>query len=116
FEARARKDGVTWSPGAVAQRIVECRADCHGIPVFRTRFAGEEMLVNGEPVVLMVCYRGGDRCSGTFFVNVPEDQVDAMRQQSGEWQLFLQKWDEADLLPRRVRQRIGAALSAPVHA
>ncbi len=116
YERSAATDGQPWKSRDVAQKIIDCRSNCRGIPLFRPKFAKEQLRVDGKPAVLMICLKGKKGCPGTFFTDVPPETVRDMENRSGEWRYFLQKWDEEDALTTDLRQRIGEALTAEVNA
>ncbi|MBA7649415.1 hypothetical protein ES703_57212 [subsurface metagenome] len=69
----------------VADWIVVCRVD-GGLPMFKTRFAGERY---PEGHVLAVCWAGRGLIEGQWFKDVPSEDVELMESKHGEWKDIL---------------------------
>lgn len=66
-----------------------------GLPMFRTRFAGARW---GDNMVLAVCY--GDEeppISGGFFTDVPEEDIERMERETGDWRWIVEKYGSDEL-------------------
>lgn len=71
----------------VANWIVACRVD-GGLPLFKTRFAGERY---PEGHVLAVCWAGRGLIEGQWFKNVSSKDVGLMESKYGEWKDILRE-------------------------
>lgn len=109
FEARAKKHGIDWTPDRIVEQIISCRADCKGIPIFKTKYGGRPLQVDGKPVVMISCWAGKD-CRGKYFRNIPEDALSAIASKDGDWKHFLREY--ASDVPAMLRARFGEAFQA----
>ena len=66
-----------------------------GLPMFRTRYAGARW---GDDMVMAVCY--GDEeppISGGFFTDVPEEDIERMERETGDWRWIVEKYGDDEL-------------------
>jgi hypothetical protein len=71
-----------WSPEEVKSFVVACRTQ-GGVPMFRTRYAGERFRGDG---VMAICYAGP--LMTTVFEDVPPEEIEKMEKMVGEWKLL----------------------------
>jgi len=69
-----------------------CRTLEHGIPMFRTHFAGLQFSAEGKPAVLAVCWGGRDTIPSQYFVNVPPEDLKAIKEGTGDWRWLIRKY------------------------
>ncbi|HEX68392.1 MAG TPA: hypothetical protein ENG13_04940 [bacterium] len=72
----------------VKKFILACRRD-EGIPMFKTRFAGQRFWGNG---VLAVCWGGHDNVESKFFYGVPKEDLELIEESIGDWRKLLRKY------------------------
>ncbi len=84
----------------VADAITQC-IDHSGVPVFRTRYAGEEI------PVMMVCADADEDIEPTYFRNVPEEDRRLMRKNVGDWRPLLKKYGTDSQVEWAMRQDVG---------
>ncbi|RLG58804.1 MAG: hypothetical protein DRN95_03630 [Candidatus Hydrothermarchaeota archaeon] len=71
----------------VADMIEKCLVN-EGVPTFKTRYAGERF---GKGV-LFVCYGKSDKIPHVWFNDVPEEDIEFMENNVGEWKYLLRKY------------------------
>jgi len=81
---------VKWTPEAVVKYIKECRAG-KGIPMFFTRYAGEQYKADGKLAARSSCWGGSDSGS-VFWVGVPKEDIEMMERTKGDWRALLIKY------------------------
>mgnify|MGYP000144318727 CR=1 FL=1 len=72
----------------VTKFILACRRD-EGIPMFKTRFAGQRFIGNG---VLAICWGGHDKVGSVLFTNVPKEDLELIEESIGDWRKLLRKY------------------------
>jgi len=77
---------LSWK--SVKDFILACRRD-EGIPMFKTKFAGQRFLGNG---VLAICWGGRDGVGSVFFTDVPEEDIKLLEEGIGDWRRLLNKY------------------------
>jgi len=89
-----------YTPVTVLRFIKRC-LDAGGVPMFRTRYAGEPFEVDGKRAVVAICYgaRGKAGVIGRFpysriFFDVPEDIYILMETTHGEWKYLVEKYEK----------------------
>jgi len=66
-----------------------------GLPMFRTRYAGARW---GENMVMAVCYGEEEPpLSGGFFIDVPEEDIERMERETGDWRWIVEKYGDEEL-------------------
>jgi hypothetical protein len=95
---------VEYKPEEVVKFIKEC-IDAKGLPVFRTRYAGNRFEVEGKPAVVVSCFGGikEKEPQTRVFYNVPEKDIELMERFTGDWVYFLSKYAE-DLLKQYLEE------------
>lgn len=95
---------VEYKPEEVVKFIKEC-IDAKGLPVFRTRYAGNRFEVEGKPAVVASCFGGikEKEPQTRVFYNVPEKDIELMERFTGDWVYFLSKYAE-DLLKQYLEE------------
>lgn len=86
----------------VADWIVACRVD-GGLPLFKTRFAGERY---PKGHILAVCWAGRGLIEGRWFKDVPSEDVELMESKHGEWKDILSD--------RGTSEQVEKAMKAPL--
>ncbi|MBA7503755.1 hypothetical protein ES706_02376 [subsurface metagenome] len=86
----------------VTDWIVACRVD-GGLPLFKTRFAGERY---PEGHVLAVCWAGRGLIEGQWFNDVPREDIEMMESKHGEWKDILRE--------RGTSGQVDRAMKAPL--
>jgi len=82
----------------IADFIKGCRED-KGIPMFRTRFAGQPIVTpEGERAVLGVCWGGEDKMPSFWFKNVPKEDIELIDRYTGDWRHLWLKYGEKEKL------------------
>jgi len=84
--------------GPWKERIGEWLKACimgGGLPMFRTRYAGARW---GENMVMAVCYGEEEPpISGGFFIDVPEEDIERMEKETGDWRWLVEKYGDDEL-------------------
>jgi hypothetical protein len=76
----------------VVKIINECLQH-HGIPQFRTKYGGQPFPENSA---LMICYASSDgRLKGTWFKNIPDDDLKSMEEKADGYTQILRKYTTA---------------------
>ena len=102
---KAAKTALDWKKN-IADYIVACRQD-GGLPFFRLTYAGQPLVTSdGRRVVLGLCWGGKGAVEGQYFVNVPEEDLERMERELGDWRWLIRKYGD----PKQVRM----AFEAPV--
>jgi hypothetical protein len=91
-----------WSPEEVKSFVVACRTQ-GGVPMFRTRYAGERFRGDG---VMAICYAGP--LMTTVFEDVPPEEIEKMEKMVGEWKLLAPELSSS-LPPRGTGLILGTA-------
>ena len=75
---------VRWERERVKQWVESCRKQS-GIPIFKTRFAGERFEFQGKPAVMGTCFGGTGPEISVQFIGVPEKVVEFIEAATGTW-------------------------------
>lgn len=89
--------------------IKACR-EAGGIPVFRTKYAGERIYVDGEPAVLAVCYGSEGRVPSVWFKNVPPSDYGLIEREIGEWRELAYKYAKGEKPHEEYKKEIEAGI------
>jgi len=102
---KAAKVALDWKTN-IADYIVACRQD-GGIPIFKTRYAEEPLrTVSGERAVLALCWAGKGSIEGKWFVNVPEEDIERMERELGDWRFLIEEYGEPDQIRKAYEAKV----------
>ena len=87
FAKSAEAKGTDYEKN-VTPWIMSCRVKDHGIPIFKTRFAGQRF---DKGVVLGTCWGGRQNVPSEWFRKVPEEEIEMMEEGYGDWRKILLK-------------------------
>ncbi len=85
---------LKWNPKDVLKWGEECEKKDRGRPIFRTRFYGEELSVDGKFVVMGVCYGGKDTVGSVLFFDVPKEEFLELKRRSNDWRYLKEKFSK----------------------
>lgn len=93
---RSKIEKVPWNPEDVVNSILACRIIDHGIPMFKTRYAGTDLKYKGTNAVLFVCWAGRNIVKSKIFYNVPDDEFNELKKRHDDWHYLMLKYDWKD--------------------
>jgi len=95
FGKKAAKTALDWKSN-IADYIVACRED-GGIPIVKTRYGGEPIRTDdGRKAALVVCWGGKGMIEGKFFINVPDEDIERMEREIGDWRVLIERYGSSD--------------------
>jgi len=83
-----------YTPENVVLFIKRC-LDAKGLPIFRTKYAGMPIEVDGKRGVVAICFGGvgpNKEPHSRVFYDVPEEDLYLMEKLTGEWRELLEKY------------------------
>jgi len=83
----------------VADWIKKCLTVDHGLPMFRTQYAGRPFKRDNEYLVLGICYSGPDTVKSRWFRNVPPEDFAHLTSYHDDYRYLLQKYGKPPSLP-----------------
>ncbi len=87
---------LPWTPENVVDAILACRIIDHGIPMFRTRYAGIDLKYNGTNASLFICWAGRNNVKSVLFYDIPDDDFNELKSRHDDWQYLILKYDWRD--------------------
>ena len=102
---KAAKVALDWKTN-IADYIVACRQD-GGLPFFRLSYAGQPLVTtDGRRTVLGICWAGKGSIEGKWFVNVPEEDIERMERELGDWRFLIEKYGEPDQIRKAYEAKV----------
>ncbi len=98
-------------------RVIQQCLSMHGVPMFRTKYAGEPFGagLSGGAFVLMVCYGSHDgKLKGIWFKGVPPEDMDLLAAKKDGYMLMLREYGKMQAYPGATAYTGQATVSEPV--